>query len=25
VEGKEDAAKHDASTAGLVQHIKRLS
>ena len=25
VEGKEDAAAHDASTAGLVQHIKRLS
>ena len=25
VEGKEDAAKHDASTAGLVQHIKALS
>ena len=25
VEGKEDAAKYDASTAGLVQHIKRLS
>ncbi|MEW9808566.1 glucose-6-phosphate isomerase [Mesorhizobium sp. ZMM04-5] len=25
VEGKEDAAMHDASTAGLVQHIKRLS
>ena len=25
VEGKEDAAKHDASTAGLMQHIKRLS
>lgn len=25
VEGKEDAAKHDASTAGLVQHIKHLS
>ncbi|RLP28542.1 glucose-6-phosphate isomerase [Mesorhizobium sp. YM1C-6-2] len=25
VEGKEDVASHDASTAGLVQHIKRLS
>jgi glucose-6-phosphate isomerase len=25
VEGKEDAAKHDPSTAGLVGHIKRLS
>jgi glucose-6-phosphate isomerase len=25
VEGKEDAAKHDASTAGLVKHIKALS
>jgi glucose-6-phosphate isomerase len=24
VEGKEDAAKHDASTAGLVRHIKAL-
>ena len=24
VEGKEDAAKHDASTAGLVRHIKNL-
>ncbi|MBL8579956.1 MAG: glucose-6-phosphate isomerase [Mesorhizobium sp.] len=25
VEGKEDASKYDASTAGLVQHIKSLS
>lgn len=25
VEGKEDASAHDASTAGLVQHIKTLS
>jgi glucose-6-phosphate isomerase len=24
VEGKEDAAKHDASTAGLVRHIQKL-